>query len=63
MAGDDIQGKAMGETNHPQTLRRLAKQADAQISAQLEMINGLPGSRRRFSTFAAKRLSSQPGLP
>ena len=31
----------MGETNHIQALRRLAKQADAQISAQLEMIDGL----------------------
>ena len=31
----------MGETNHLQALRRLAKQADAQISAQLEMIDGL----------------------
>jgi hypothetical protein len=31
----------MSETNHLRTLRRLAKQADAQISAQLEMIDGL----------------------
>jgi hypothetical protein len=41
MASDDIRGKAMSETNHLQTLRRLAKQADAQVSAQLEMIDGL----------------------
>jgi len=31
----------MGEINHLQALRRLAKQADGQISAQLEMIEGL----------------------
>jgi hypothetical protein len=31
----------MDEINHLQGLRRLAKQADAQISAQLEMIDGL----------------------
>ena len=31
----------MGETNHIQALRRLAKQADAQVAAQLEMIDGL----------------------
>jgi hypothetical protein len=41
MANDEFRGKAMSETNHLQTLRRLAKQADAQISAQLEMIDGL----------------------
>ena len=31
----------MSETNHLQALRRLVKQADAQISAQLEMIDGM----------------------
>ena len=31
----------MGETNHLHALRRLAKQADAQVSLQLEIINGL----------------------
>jgi hypothetical protein len=41
----------MGETNHLQALRRLAKQADAQISAQLEMIDGL--MRAKLPTDAA----------
>jgi hypothetical protein len=34
-------GGDLVETNSIQALRRLAKQADAQISAQLEMIDGL----------------------
>ena len=41
----------MGETNHIQALRRLTKQADAQISAQLEMIDGL--MRAKIPTNAA----------
>jgi len=31
----------MSEANHLQELRRLAKQADAQIAAQLQLIDGL----------------------
>jgi hypothetical protein len=41
----------MGEPNQLQALRRLAKQADTQISAQLEMIDGL--MRARLPTDAA----------
>ena len=42
----------MGETNQLQALRRLAKQADAQISLQLEMIDGL--MRANLPTDAAE---------
>jgi hypothetical protein len=38
----------MSETNELQALRRLAKQADAQISAQLQLIDGL--MRAQFPT-------------
>ena len=31
----------MSETNHLQALRRMAKQADAQISTQLQLIDSL----------------------
>jgi hypothetical protein len=40
-ATEKYPGAAMGETNQLQALRRLAKQADALVSAQLNMIDGL----------------------
>ena len=42
----------MSEANYLQILRRLARQADDQISAQLEMIDGL--IRVRLSTEEAE---------
>lgn len=42
----------MGETNQLQALRRLAKQADALVTAQLEMIDGL--MRAKLPTEAAE---------
>ena len=42
----------MGETNQLQALRRLAKQADALVSAQLEMMDGL--IRAKLPTEAAE---------
>jgi hypothetical protein len=35
----------MSETNHLQGLRRMAKQADAQISTQLQLIDSLMRAR------------------
>jgi hypothetical protein len=35
----------MSETNHSQALRRMAKQADAQISTQLQLIDSLMRAR------------------
>ena len=46
----------MGETNQLQALRRLAKQADALVSAQLEMIDGL--MRAKLPTEAAEEALS-----
>ena len=46
----------MGETNQLQALRRLAKQADALVSAQLDMIDGL--MRAKLPTEGAEEAPS-----